>query len=42
MKKTWIIMKEIIGKNTKYETHLAWKIAINKEEINQRSSRNSD
>ena len=41
MKKTWIIMKEIIGKNTKYETHLARKIAINKEEMNKRSSRNS-
>ena len=35
MKKTWIIsIKENIGKNTNYETHLARKIAINKEEIN--------
>ena len=33
MEKTWKIMREIIGKSTKYQAQLSLKIITNKEEI---------
>ena len=33
MEKTWRILKEIIGKNTKHRTHLPRKITNNKKEM---------